>query len=186
MSSISGSATAYNAYDIDQEFTTSERGSSTASNGNLKSNEVNYRKVIPNSPLNKALPNASEAGRIIKTVGGGVASNKLSTSFQDVGTELKRPFFHIISPSSGGLLGAIGRLDDELKNAGREGLISNKRPSTWTGRMVSPGEGTTFSSFLRHHTETDFFFLVHSRFIRLWRASKITSKTWSISWISFS
>ncbi|GAA6013043.1 hypothetical protein JCM10207_006150 [Rhodosporidiobolus poonsookiae] len=49
------------------------------------------------------------------------------------------PFFHTIEESSGGLLGALKRLDEELVAAGRDHLISHKAARQLIGRTIEPG-----------------------------------------------
>ncbi|GAA5942702.1 hypothetical protein JCM10213_005947 [Rhodosporidiobolus nylandii] len=49
------------------------------------------------------------------------------------------PFFHTISESTGGLIGAIKRLDEELVQAGRGHLLSRKSGGTVFGRIIEPG-----------------------------------------------
>ncbi|GAA5996230.1 uncharacterized protein JCM10292_007476 [Rhodotorula paludigena] len=51
----------------------------------------------------------------------------------------RKPFFHSIDEATGGLMGAIERLDDELQQAGRDRIISHKGPSRWAGKLVEPG-----------------------------------------------
>lgn len=51
----------------------------------------------------------------------------------------RKPFFQSIDEATGGLMGAIERLDDELQQAGRDRIVSHKRPSRWAGKLVEPG-----------------------------------------------
>ncbi|KAK4051584.1 hypothetical protein OIV83_002724 [Microbotryomycetes sp. JL201] len=72
-----------------------------------------------------------------------------STSFLENGSRslknIDRPFFVMIDPHKGGLVGAIQKLDQELVAAGHGKLISGKNPFTWTGRTVLPGEVGLYS-----------------------------------------
>lgn len=72
-----------------------------------------------------------------------ISAPQPSTSFLDdtLGTlTTPKPFFVLINESKGGLVGALHRLNDELVAAGHTKLISGKKPWTWTGKTVLPGE----------------------------------------------
>ncbi|KAH9932996.1 uncharacterized protein B0H18DRAFT_985041 [Fomitopsis serialis] len=49
-----------------------------------------------------------------------------------------RPFFITIGES--GLIGALQKLDEQLKQSGRSHILSRKRPTDWIGREVTPGK----------------------------------------------
>ncbi|KAK4056404.1 hypothetical protein OIO90_002547 [Microbotryomycetes sp. JL221] len=69
---------------------------------------------------------------------------KASTSFLDhSSTQLNsanRPFFIRLDEKTGGLVGGLQKLNNELVAAGHGKLLSGKSPFTWTGRTVTPGE----------------------------------------------
>lgn len=50
----------------------------------------------------------------------------------------ERPFFVVIG--KGGLLAAIQELDTQLQQAGRTRLLSKKKPITWAGKEITPGQ----------------------------------------------
>ncbi|KAG2114650.1 uncharacterized protein F5147DRAFT_677566 [Suillus discolor] len=49
----------------------------------------------------------------------------------------ERPFFVPIAKD--GIIAALERIDRQLRDSGRTGLLSSKVPVSWTGREVSPG-----------------------------------------------
>jgi len=49
----------------------------------------------------------------------------------------ERPFFVPIGKD--GILGALQKLDRQLRNAGRNGILSKKNPTSWSGKEVIPG-----------------------------------------------
>ncbi|KAG1869672.1 hypothetical protein C8R48DRAFT_96699 [Suillus tomentosus] len=49
----------------------------------------------------------------------------------------ERPFFVPIAKD--GIIAALKRIDRQLRDSGRTGLLSSKVPVSWTGREVSPG-----------------------------------------------
>ncbi|KZV82858.1 hypothetical protein EXIGLDRAFT_729247 [Exidia glandulosa HHB12029] len=51
-----------------------------------------------------------------------------------------RPFFVPITRHGGGLLGALEKLDQELRQASRPSILSKKAPTDWIGREINPGE----------------------------------------------
>ncbi|KAM0751840.1 hypothetical protein T439DRAFT_300836 [Meredithblackwellia eburnea MCA 4105] len=53
---------------------------------------------------------------------------------------IKRPFFVPIDEARGGLMAALDILNQELLDAGRVGILSKKKESTWVGTTVAPGE----------------------------------------------
>ncbi|KAH9836293.1 uncharacterized protein C8Q71DRAFT_761713 [Rhodofomes roseus] len=49
-----------------------------------------------------------------------------------------RPFFVTIDKT--GLIGALQKLDQQLKQSGRSHILSRKRPTDWIGKEVTPGQ----------------------------------------------
>jgi hypothetical protein len=58
---------------------------------------------------------------------------------------VSRPFFVPITEAKGGLLGALRELDDQLESAGRNRILSKKRPTSWIGKTVEPGQAGLYS-----------------------------------------
>jgi len=49
-----------------------------------------------------------------------------------------RPFFVPIRKGDNGLLGALGKLDEQVRASGRPSILSKKEPTDWIGREVNP------------------------------------------------
>ncbi|KZT69996.1 hypothetical protein DAEQUDRAFT_235048 [Daedalea quercina L-15889] len=66
------------------------------------------------------------------------APNK-SNVFRDLESHLvDRPFF--VTIGEGGIIQALQKLDEQLKQSGRTHILSSKRPTDWIGREVTPGQ----------------------------------------------
>ncbi|KAM5543521.1 hypothetical protein V8D89_002772 [Ganoderma adspersum] len=52
--------------------------------------------------------------------------------------EEERPFF--VKIGKDGLIGALQKLDGQLRNAGRPHILSTKNPTDWIGKEVTPGQ----------------------------------------------
>ncbi|EJF56795.1 hypothetical protein BD309DRAFT_926774 [Dichomitus squalens] len=52
--------------------------------------------------------------------------------------EEDRPFF--VKIGKDGLIGALQKLDGQLRNAGRPHILSTKKPTDWIGKEVTPGQ----------------------------------------------
>jgi hypothetical protein len=52
--------------------------------------------------------------------------------------EQERPFFVTIDPKTG-VLGALTKLDQQLRDAGEVSIFSKKQPATWIGHELAPG-----------------------------------------------
>ncbi|KAH8917629.1 band 7 domain-containing protein [Atractiella rhizophila] len=95
---------------------------------------VGYGKSSPPNPNMQAVEKfrPSESGAPL----GGKAD---SLPFVDTSTFLsvKRPY--CVPIGKGGVKEALVRLDEELVQAGNPGILSKKKPISWTGREVNPG-----------------------------------------------
>ncbi|EJD52128.1 hypothetical protein AURDEDRAFT_111592 [Auricularia subglabra TFB-10046 SS5] len=69
----------------------------------------------------------------------GPESKRIFRSVNHLEESANRPFFVPIS-RQGGLIGALQKLDLQLRNSGRNPILSKKNPTDWIGREINPGE----------------------------------------------
>jgi regulator of protease activity HflC (stomatin/prohibitin superfamily) len=97
--------------------------------------DTSYLKRVDETSLNRDLDHSTKYKQR--------ATNSKSRSVQNDFITLdyaieERPF--LIPIGSEGVIGALSKLDNQLKQAGRTRLLSSKTPTNWTGREVVPGQ----------------------------------------------
>ncbi|PVF96093.1 hypothetical protein CPB86DRAFT_527708 [Serendipita vermifera] len=68
-----------------------------------------------------------------------IDENILHSGGMEIETLEERPFFVRINPKDG-VVGALKKLDQQLKDQGEAGLLSKKEPVTWIGEELIPGQ----------------------------------------------
>lgn len=68
-----------------------------------------------------------------------VDENLLHSTGMEIDALADRPFFVKINPKDG-VVGALHKLDEELRAKGEAGIISAKEPVSWIGEEITPGQ----------------------------------------------